>query len=306
MSDHKNSSILQTLADTDPKTHGSLDVKNKTDQQDTPALTDIQTQAAVQALNNTSHVERFPTVERRYADPSLELQKIGLISFVPAKGATPNQNGVFGFAKMRGNFGTESEANERSRYLIRNVDSYHTIYHAYVGRPFPLTSSSDYSKEVDRVDLQNEIASAHREDIRQKREKEQRDIEDIKKREKELLEDVKKPQEVTEDQYTTLRVKKAQLMWTYLETEKKMKQMCGSLAQTKHELELLDAKSPELKDMYFNRYVDARQKAGLTTDKNSLDTTFMKYLAEDVKIPAVEAEYQKLFGGNQQPPAQPQ
>ena len=34
------------------------------------------------------------------------MQNIGLISFVPAKGATPNDNGVFGFAKLRGNFST--------------------------------------------------------------------------------------------------------------------------------------------------------------------------------------------------------
>ena len=31
------------------------------------------------------------------------MQRIGLLSFVPAKGATPNSKGIYGFAKMRGN-----------------------------------------------------------------------------------------------------------------------------------------------------------------------------------------------------------
>ena len=259
-------------------------------------LTDAQMSHATTQLNVSSYVERFPQVERRYADPPLELQKVGLISFVPAKGATPNEKGVYGFAKLRGNFASEHEANEQAERLIRNVDSYHQIYHTYVGRPFPLTQSSDYSKEVNQVDLQKEMASAMSDDIRKKREKEQKDIEEIKNREKELLEDVKKTEENRDDHYTTLRVKKAQLMWTYSETEKKMKQMAGVIARTRYEIEELDRTHPELKDLYFNKYMDARRQAGLSTDKIDAGNNFIKYMVEDLHLPAVEAEYQRLYG----------
>lgn len=263
--------------------------------QNVAPLTDVQVSDAMKELNVSSYVERFPQVERRYADPPVELQKVGLISFVPAKGATPNEKGVYGFAKLRGNFASEQEANEQAERLIRNVDSYHQIYHTYVGRPFPLTQSSEYSKEVNQVDLQKEIASAMSDDIRKKREKEQKDIEEIKNREKELLEDVKKTEENRDDHYTTLRVKKAQLTWTYSETEKKMKQMAGVIAKTRYEIEELDRTHPELKNVYFNKYMDARRQAGLSTDKIDAGNNFIKYMVEDLHLPAVEAEYQRLY-----------
>lgn len=265
-----------------------------------PPLTDSEVKKALPELNVTSFVERFPQVERRFADPPVDSQRIGLVSFVPAKGATPNEAGIYGFAKLRGNFASEVEANERAEFLIRNVDSYHQIYHTYVGRPFPLTTSSDYSKEVTKVDLQKEMSTSISDDVRKKREKEQRDIEEIKNRERELLEDVKKaPEENKDDYYTTLRVKKAQLVWTYNETEKKLKQMAGSIAKARYEIEEYDQKHPELKESYYNRYMEARKQAGLTTEKVEADQSFMKFLVEDLHIPAVEAEYNRLYGKNE-------
>jgi hypothetical protein len=265
---------------------------------DVPELTNEQLKQAMKDLNNTSFVENYPQVERRFADPPLQFQKIGLISFVPAKGAKPNEQGVYGFAKLRGNFASDEEASEHAERLVRNVDSYHQIYHTFVGRPFPLTTTSDYSKEVHRVDLQKEASSAISDDIRKKREKEQKDIEEIKNREKELLEDVKKTEENRDDHYTTLRVKKAQLTWTYVETEKKLQQMAGLIAKARYELEQLDKNYPELKDTYYNKYLEARRQAGLSTDKVETAQNFIKYMVEDVTIPAVDQEYNLLFGNN--------
>ena len=93
--------------------------------QTAPVLNQEQSVEALKVLNNTSFTDKFPRVERTYADPILPMQYIGLISFTPAKGATPNENGVFGFAKLRGNFSSEIEANERAEFIIRNVDSHH-------------------------------------------------------------------------------------------------------------------------------------------------------------------------------------
>lgn len=269
-------------------------------EQNAPALTTEQTALALQELNNNSFVERFPAVERRFVDPPIDLQTIGLISFVPAKGATPNEKGVYGFAKLRGNYPNPEEANERAEYLIRNVDSYHQIYHTYVGRPFPLTVSSDFSKEINRVDLRKEISDGISEDVKKKREQEQREIKEIQDREQELLADVKKEKEDLDDHYTTLRVKKAQLTWTCSETSKKIKQMHTLIAKARHEIEQLDRDHPELKDKYFDKYIDARRKAGLPVDQASNEDNFMKYLVEDLVIPEVDAEYDRLFGENEQ------
>jgi hypothetical protein len=265
-----------------------------------PPLTDAQVSDAMIALNNTSFTSRFPEVERRYADPAIDLQKIGLLSFVPAKGATPNAEGIYGFAKLRGNYGSDREADERAEYLIRNVDSYHQIYHCFVGRPFPLTQSSEYSKEVNRVDLQKATGDSIKDDVRKKREKEQKEIEEVKDREKELLKDVSKaPEENRDDHYTTLKVKKAQLVWTYSETAKKLQQMAGLIVKARREIEELDASHPELKDIYYQKYIDARRQAGLPIDQASADQSFMRYLVEDLHIPEVEAEYQRIYGGEE-------
>lgn len=291
MAEHKEwrkENTLTAPSDRDP-TH-----KFQLNQNANP-LTEEQVVDAMKELNVTAFVERFPQVERRFADPPLDLQRIGLISFVPAKGSKPNEQGIYGFAKLRGNFATETEASEHAERIIRTVDSYHQIYHTYVGRPFPLTCSSEYSKEVSRVDLQKETANAISDDVRKKREKEQKEIEEIKNREKELLEDVKKTEENRDDHYTTLRVKKAQLTWTYIETEKKLQQMAGLIARARHEVEELDASHPELKTTYYNKYMDARKQAGLSTDKVEAGQNFIKYMVEDVTIPAVDKEYDRLY-----------
>ena len=116
------------------------DIKWKPDLSGTK-LSEEEVVHALDGLNITSFTDKFPRIDRSYADPAILNQQIALISFIPAKGATPNENGIFGFAKIRGNFATPIEASERAEFLIRNVDSYHQIYHAYVGRPFPITTS---------------------------------------------------------------------------------------------------------------------------------------------------------------------
>lgn len=262
-----------------------------------PFLSESETKEAVRTLNIN---REYPVLLRNLVDPEITKpvvynQKIGLFSFVPAKGATPNEKGIYGFAKLRGNFENEDQANERAEMLIREVDSYNKIYHPRVGVPFPVTLSSDFSKDISVVDLKKDQQEAYSENVKKGREKEQKDIVDIQNREKELLEDVKKDKEPTDDRYTTLKVKKAQLTWTFIETEKKMKQMALLIAKTRKEIEELDVECPELKDNYYNKYMDARKKAGLSTSKKDADESFMKYLVEDVHVQALEDAYKELY-----------
>lgn len=286
----KEESSLTTPSDRNKEKKAGLDLN-------APPLNDEQTMQAVSALNQTGFVEAFPQFERRYQDPPVDLQVFGLISFVPAKGATPNKDGIYGFAKLRGNYATEMEANARSEFLIRNVDSYHKIFHAYVGRPFPMTDLSDFSKDISKIDIQKATADTFADDIKKKRDKEQKEIAEIEDRQKELLEDVKKEKEDPDDRYTTLRVKKAQLTWTYFETEKKMKQMKTLIAKARKEVEEMEAKDSSFRQNYFERYMKARKQAGITTDPNAEDN-FIKFLVDDISIPEVDAEYNSLYGEN--------
>jgi hypothetical protein len=251
--------------------------------QGAPQLTETEVQSAVKSLNNTSFVDKFPKVERRYADPPLSLQTIGLISWVPAKGATPNEQGIYGFAKLRGNFATEIEANERAEYIIRNVDSYHQIYHGYVGRPFPLTNNPKFVAEVSEVDIRKNTTDSISNNIKNKKDEEQRVADEIKDREKMLLSDTTdKDGDDPYELYTTLKVKKAQITWTYLETKKKLDEMKEIIIKTTSELNELDAQSDDYKKKYYDKYMEARRQSGLS-DKQHEDN-FIKFMVEDVDL----------------------
>jgi hypothetical protein len=253
--------------------------------QSAPPLTDEETKHAMRDLISNSFVSKFPAVERKYADPPVTMQNFGLISFVPAKGATPNEKGIYGFAKLRGNFATTSECDEQAERIIRNVDSYHKIYVTPVGRPFPLTLSSDYSAEKTEVDIRKDIAESISHDVKSKREKDESDMNEIKNREKALLEDVsRKPDDpkLIEDTYITLRVKKAQLSWTFLENEKKLREIQEIIIKTRREIAEMEEGDATLKTTYYQKYMEARAQAGL---KVSSEDNFIKYMAEDAPLP---------------------
>lgn len=259
-----------------------------------PDLSQEQQRAALSVLYDTTFVTRFPRVERRFADAPVPLQNFALFSFTPAKGATPNEKGIYGMAKIRGNYATDIEAQTAASDLIKS-DSYNKVYATHVGRPFPITLSSDFSAAVDEVDLDKEVKKIYADHVRKEREKEQKDIEDIKEREKNLLEDVQKTEEDPLERYTVLKTKKAQLTWTYLETEKKMEQMRTLVARARKELEEIDEKHPDAKDKFYDKYVEARRQANLPTDRDVLQNSFMRFMVEDVAIPAIDEEYRKLY-----------
>ena len=258
--------------------------------QGAPALTEDEVKVAIDTLDNNSFTSKFPRVDRTYADPPIPLQAVGLVSFTPAKGATPNSNGLFGFAKLRGNYATELEAKQRAEAIIRNIDSYHQIYHTYVGRPFPITASSKYSAETDEIDIRKEMTASVSQSIKSKKNKENKEMAEIKQREEELLAESRKdPEDVDPyEEYITLRVKKAQLSWTYLEHIKKMEEVKGIILTTRNRLNVLEEKDPEYKEKYFAKYVKAREDVGLTMDPKKAGQNFMKFLVEDAVLPGID------------------
>jgi hypothetical protein len=260
-------------------------------EQGAPALTETEVTEALKGLNNTAFTEKFPRVDRTYADPPPPMQNIGLISFTPAKGATPNQNGVYGFAKLRGNYGTPIEANQRAEFLIRNVDSYHQVYHTYVGRPFPLTVSSDYSAETAEIDIRKETTASVSSSVKEKKDNEQKTVNDIKNREEELKADVAKDEVDPYDEYITLKVKKAQLSWTYLEHIKKMEEIRGIICKTRKQLDELDDEHPDFKDKYYEKYMNARKEAGLKDTPEELEDNFVKHMVEEKPLPGIDGVF---------------
>ena len=255
------------------------------------SLTDEQLSDAKDNLINSAFVNKFPSHDRNYADPPLNLQQIGLFSFIPAKGAKPNDRGIYGFAKLRGNFASEMEANQRAESLIKDHDSTHTIFHTYVGRPFPVTINENYATETSEVDIRRDTVEAVSNTMKIKKDDDKRKAQDMKDREAELIADVSpdKDKEIVEqDDYITLKVKKAQLTWTYIEHIKKIKEIKEIIVRTRQQLVEIDAANPSLNEKYYDKYKDARVKSGLKIDDKALSEGFTKYLVEDVKLPGID------------------
>lgn len=247
-------------------------------------LTETEVSNAMETLVVRDNVKQFPRLERQYADPPIPLQTIGCFSFVPSKGATPDKDGVYGFAKMRGNYATPLEAEERSEYLIRNVDSYHYIYQAYIGRPFPITVDPKYAANVTEIDIRKKAAETIAEDVKDKREQEKKEIEQVKEREKKLLDEGK--EDYVQDpyeKYTVLKVKKAQLVWGYNKTMKELENMKQIIIRTREEIKTMDDENPEYSKEYFERYMKARRDAGIP-ESHTTEDNFVKYMVEDLDL----------------------
>ena len=247
-----------------------------------PPLTNEEATHAMQTLNNTSFTDKFPRVDRTFADPQIPLQTIGLISFIPSKGAKPDEKGIYGFAKLRGNFASEMEASQKAEELIRNVDSYHVIHHTWCGRPFPITVSSDYSAVVDEVDIRKETTKTISNSIKDKRDAEQQQIKEIKQKEERLLEE-SKPDFVADpyDEYITQKVKISQLTFNFLKHKEKMEEVKGIILKTREIIKDLDEQNPTFKDSYYEKYMKARKEAGISETAEESKDNFIRFMVED-------------------------
>lgn len=239
-------------------------------------LNDEEVSNAMNTLNIKEGVNKFPRIEKNYMDPQISGQVICLHSFVPAKGATPDKDGVYGMVKCRGVFPNEKEADERAEFLIRNVDSYHSVYHSFVGRPFPLSRNSRYVADVNEIDLKKKLEESIDKDVQDKRAEERKVMREIQDREKLLRQDVS--QEIDPyDRYTELQVKRAQMSWTYTETVKKLDEYKRIILKAREDIATMDAENPDYREKYVDKYMKAREETGLKAD----DGTFMAYLTQD-------------------------
>jgi len=88
-----------------------------------------------------------------------------------------------------------------------------------------------------------------------------------------------------------LRVKLAQLSWTYLEHFKKIDEIKEFIVKTRREVEESDKKNPEFIETYMNKYMEARASAGFpSVSESEMKDSFLRYLVEDAKLPEIDIE----------------
>jgi len=229
----------------------------------------------------------FPRSVKSIHDPVIIGQEYGLLSFTPAPNVQPNANGVYGVFKLRGNFGTLGEAQDYAEKLIRNHDSYNEVHTVRVGQCIPLTKKSELVEQTDVIDLNKEVESIVSNDVKSKRQKEKSEIKTIQQREQELLSENKEIldgeyKQDPMDQYIMLRVKKAQLMWTLVETRKRIQnEIIPAIRRAKAEIKEMDLEHPDFDAQYFERYKYAREQVGIQDQDKLNYSYFMQYLLDD-------------------------
>lgn len=244
------------------------------------SLTDEELKDAKAELLDKNFVKlKYPREQKFRVDPTIPGQHIGLISFHPSKNATPDSDGCFGVLKFRGAFSNGNEAETYAETLLRDHDTYAEIDMVYIGREFPLlVDNTLYTKTTREIDIRKKVDDIVKADLRQKKEKEQKEIEEVTARQQKLLD---KTHEAEKDQifddleyYTTLRVKKAQALSLIDEAKKRMEEAQEVVESANKEIEDLDKDHPEYKEEFFGKYENALNSIGSSVAENPL----IKYL----------------------------
>lgn len=248
----------------------------------TPPLTNDELDSAMKDLA-LGTVYNYPVADRAYSDPPVPFQRWFLWSFVPAKGAKPDKDGVYGMGKMRYVSDRPEDMDAKEEELIRNVDSFHTIQRGFVGRPFPVTVDTRFCEEVKEIDLAKKTTQVMSESIKSQKREDLKEIEEIKQREENLRQDVAiEPEDVDPmETYTTLVVKKAQLSFTFLEHFKKLEEIKDIIVKTRKQIIDMDEKNPEYRKNVKAKYMSARRQVSLPDD----DKSFLSLICEDVTLP---------------------
>jgi hypothetical protein len=218
----------------------------------------------------------YPKVVRDNQDQPITNQSVGLVSFMLFKEPRKLQTGepVYGFFKLRGNYGTEQTAENKSAEIIKLQDSKFPILVAPVGSWLPITEEKAVCKKMLDVKMKEEDPGLRDEAAREAQNKERQRLRELKEREEELKsKDVYDNPDVI-DYYTMKRVTELRIKEYILTEEKKLNDIRGKLDTVRKELFTLEQKHPEFMDTvdengevtsspWVDRYNVERRKTGI-------------------------------------------
>lgn len=248
-----------------------------------PELSPEETKHAFETLNK-KNTALFSRVVRSNTDPAIPGQHIGLITFVPASGAVPSKDGIFGYCKLRGNFQTSDDASHHAKDLISKIDSYHPIMHTLVGGFFPLwDDTSKVPVDTEEINVLNkDIDETISNNIKKIKQTDEQQIREIREREKKLLEESRRdPKDIDPlEIYIETRVKYAQLCWGYNEHGKKRDEIKKVASKTLTEIQEFDNSNPSLSKQFLKKYMDARADAGIKETDSEGEKNFIAFLGD--------------------------
>lgn len=250
------------------------------DQSNEPCLTDKETKEATKELL-VNIIRKYPVLDKYYNDPELKNQDYCLHSFVPAKGAKPDKDGVFGMMKCRGTFATQKDAEERATYIIKNADSYHKIYTSFVGKPFPVTENSKFVEEINEIALKEKTDDVVSADIKSKAKEEKAVFEDLQKRKKEfeLLSNASMIEDI--DEYITSMVTRGNMDVLIGDLDKKKKEYEKIRDKAFDFIKEADKENPDFRDKFIDIYMSKCKEVGIGEENNQILPHMRRYKVED-------------------------
>jgi ribosomal protein S18 len=205
----------------------------------------------------------FRKIDNKFRDPKIVGQEYALFSFLPAIGASPNKFGVFGYAKVRGNFATEEEAQQHAIGLIQKVDSTHSILTTTVGCPFPLALNNKTQLETNEVNLNKDAQDAFEKMHKKETEEERQNKKEVLERKKQLEKSVDDDEISAVDQYITERVKIAHGVFRIIEMRKDIELIKRRILETNKILETAETEFPEILDQFKDKFNEVSKSTGV-------------------------------------------
>lgn len=274
---HHDDPIIQQVR-TSLTSRSDLKEKKLVSNKNMPDLDNEQVTIASNELIDTSYVHKFPRIEKLHVDPPIDGQNYCILSYIPAKTAVPDADGVYGMMKMRGVFKTEDEAVTHAENLIKNTDSFHRYFISYVGHSVPITCDPKYSSEHTQVEIKNKQTEVTSDSIFEKKYDEKKEMKEIQDRANKLNETVTQEFEDPELLYQSKRYKRSHLAYAISEGQKKIHEYQSLLKNAIKELDELDNKDPRMKDLFIERYYAAREASKIP----ATDASFIAYLGDEL------------------------
>jgi hypothetical protein len=210
-------------------------------------------------------IYHYPKVVRQQRDPPIPNQTMGSLSFMlfdephKTKGGKP----IYGFVKLRGNWGEQAQFTREASKLIREVDSRFQIRAAPVGAWVPITEDDDVVKDITDVRMTDEEIHLRDEAVKQKESERRRIQREIREREEEARNEDTYDDETSLRFYTMKRVTEMKLVENRDRIQKQLDNIDESLTDTRIILKKLEVDHSTYADEWIDVYNEERHKAGI-------------------------------------------
>lgn len=189
------------------------------------------------------------------------------ISFCPAAGATPNNENVFAYYKIRGVYATEEEAIEKcTMKIVATQDALTNIYIHRVGHPIPLATDIELpSQQITEVDMANNLLKSFRNYSKKQKKKNDEIVKELEERKKVLQAGEK---EITElEKYAELRAKMANWSLTLSDVRATVKDLENRMIEGHKVIVEADEKNPTFQEEYLELILKENESCGFVKGK---------------------------------------